>query len=362
MRLVSPLLKHFVYPGLAISGYLRYRVGAGPAIVAYHGLLPAGYEGIDRALDGSLISAESFRRQLRLLKSLYNVISPEQFLLWCEANQQLPPRSVLLTCDDGLKNTLTDMLPILQELKLSCLFFVTGGSLGDTPAMLWYEELFLMFLAAPETFALKLSEIGGHVSGRKGDRSLWWNLIRRLSQYDCSVRGEVLEKVRVQLGLSGDWNAKYRGDSACGRRFLMLSVAELRRLAAAGVCVGAHTVSHPMLSQLSPDLAWSEIVESRRGLEQALGRPVWALAYPFGHSSSVTGRELEMAERAGFKCAFLNVGGGFGAETPRFAMPRVHVTADMSLAEFEAHVSGFYRSLRRSLLGAAGDGAMELRS
>jgi len=45
----------------------------------------------------------------------------------------------------------------------------------------------------------------------------------------------------------------------------------------------------------------------------------------------------------------MNTGGGFGAKINRFALPRVHVTADMSLAEFEAHVSGFYRNLRRRL-------------
>ena len=38
---------------------------------------------------------------------------------------------MLLTCDDGLQNTLTDMLPVLQELGLSCLFFVTGASLSE---------------------------------------------------------------------------------------------------------------------------------------------------------------------------------------------------------------------------------------
>ncbi len=51
----------------------------------------------------------------------------------------------------------------------------------------------------------------------------------------------------------------------------------------------------------------------------------------------------------------MNVGGGFrgkiSAEINRFALPRVHVTADMTLAEFEAHISGFYRSLRKRLLG-----------
>jgi hypothetical protein len=42
----------------------------------------------------------------------------------------------------------------------------------------------------------------------------------------------------------------------------------------------------------------------------------------------------------------MNTGGGFGATNYRFAIPRVHVTADMNLSEFEANISGFYRSLR----------------
>ena len=60
-----------------------------------------------------------------------------------------------------------------------------------------------------------------------------------------------------------------------------------------------------------------------------------------------------MAQEAGFECAFMNVGGGFGAPLPKFALPRVHVTADMGLAEFEAHVSGFQQALRARFLREA---------
>jgi hypothetical protein len=174
-----------------------------------------------------------------------------------------------------------------------------------------------------------------------------------LSQYESKVRRVLLDKIRGQFGLSEDWRAVYGKDPASERRFYMLNAVEVRRLASAGMCIGAHTLSHPMLSQLPADLAWNEISEGRRRLEQVLGQPVWALAYPFGDPGSVTARECEMAERAGFKCAFLNVGGGFGAATPQFSLPRVHVPSDMGLAEFEAHVSGFYRGLRRRLRGKA---------
>jgi hypothetical protein len=101
-----------------------------------------------------------------------------------------------------------------------------------------------------------------------------------------------------------------------------------------------------MLSQSSPDVAWSEISDSKHNLEQALGQEIWALAYPFGDSTSVTSREVQMAKRAGFKAAFLNIGGGFGTPTPGFALPRVHITSEMTLVEFEAHISGVHRSLQ----------------
>ena len=181
MRVVSPLLKHAVFPGLAKLGYLRRCNGAGPAIVTYHGIFPQGYKMIDPDLDGSLVSADSFRRQLRLLKSHYNVISPQQFLDWCEAKQDLPPRSVLLTCDDDLRNTLTEMVPILQEHGLSCLFFVTGASLGAMPAMLWYEQLYLMLLTVKEDIALELSDdFRARASSLPDRRRVWWSLVKHL--------------------------------------------------------------------------------------------------------------------------------------------------------------------------------------
>ena len=68
MKLVSPLLKHVVYPGLARAGYLRRFARNGPAVVTFHGVLPEGYRTIDSGLDGSLVSTSSLRLQIRLLQ------------------------------------------------------------------------------------------------------------------------------------------------------------------------------------------------------------------------------------------------------------------------------------------------------
>jgi peptidoglycan/xylan/chitin deacetylase (PgdA/CDA1 family) len=349
MKFISPFLKHVVYPGLSKGGYLRSAASAGPTVLTYHGVLPSGYASIDPDLDGSLVSADSFRQQLRFIKDQYNVISPEEFLGWCESGYELSSRSVLLTCDDGLRNSLTDMLPILQEADLPCLFFVTGASLTNSPTMLWYEELYLMFLAAPEGFTIKLLdiELHEHAKTRREKRALWWDIVARLSRHDINRRQELLERIRVQLGLNEWWAAEYYENPVLNRRFLVLDQSGLRQLVDAGAHIGAHTLSHPMLSQSSPDVALKEISDCKLRLENALERKVWALAYPFGDSSSVTSRELQMAKCAGYQCAFLNMGGGIGTQTSKFALPRMHVTAQMTLAEFEAHISGFHRLLQQ---------------
>lgn len=354
MRLISPLLKRVVYPALSATGYLRPRGGIGQlSIVTYHGVRPVGYAPRDSSLDGNLVSEDDLRAQLRLLKNRYHVISPENFLSWLRNQETLPPYSVLLTCDDGLQNALTDMLPVLLDEGVRCLFFVTGASASATRTMLWYEDLFLLFLRVP---AGKFDVSYGGVSIQVELRSLeqrrvgWWDSVKRLSRLDSENRNAFIRFARAQFGLT-ERDLDTPGP-AC-RRFGLLTATELRELASAGMTIGAHTLGHPMLSHASAELAFAEICDGKTRLESILGKAVWAFAYPFGDAQSVTPQILTMARQAGFEAAFLNYAGGFGADLPRYSLPRVHVTAAMSLAEFEAHVSGFYEWLRRS----AGRGA-----
>jgi peptidoglycan/xylan/chitin deacetylase (PgdA/CDA1 family) len=350
---VSPILKRVVYPWLANSGYLRHRADGGSfCVITYHGILPEGYRVSDPQQDGSLVSAENFRSQLRLLKECYHIVSPEQVRDWAVDGKALPELAILLTCDDGLRNALTGMTPILREENLSCLFFVLGASVAENAQMLWYEELYLLMLAAPAgNYPFDFPGVTVELADRTRRRSAWWNLVKKLSQYDQAARIHFIETARLEFGLPEGWNAGCWNSEAQRQRFSLLTADELRQLVDLGMSIGSHTLNHPILSQQTSDEVWKEISESRGVLENAVGKPVWALAYPFGDPAAVTTREMQMAEQAGFQCAFMNVGGGFGAQLPRFALPRVHVTAEMTLSEFEAHVSGFHRDFRSRLSG-----------
>ncbi len=358
MRLVTPILKHVLYPCLANSGYLRRRdCGDGFCAITYHGILPEGYEVSDPHLDGSLITAENFHRQLRLLKSQYNVISPERVRDWLVDGKELPERAILLTCDDGLRNALTGMVPILREENLSCLFFVLALSAREEAQTLWYENLYLLLRAAQAgSYSFPTLQVNFELADTQREpqqrRGAWWVLVNKLSEHDHSAREEFIDAAGIQFRLSARSHIESSGTKLWRNRFSLLNVEEARQLADLGMSIGAHTLSHPVLSRQSSEMAWREISESRSLLQDALGQPVWALAYPFGDPVSVTHREMQIAEQAGFQCAFMNTGGGFGAQFSRFAIPRVHVTRDMTLSEFEAHVSGFHRDFRSRVLGS----------
>lgn len=62
----------------------------------------------------------------------------------------------------------------------------------------------------------------------------------------------------------------------------MMSEAQLRDLADAGWELGAHTMTHPDMSELGYEACLAEIEQSRDALERVAGARVLTFAYPFG--------------------------------------------------------------------------------
>jgi peptidoglycan/xylan/chitin deacetylase (PgdA/CDA1 family) len=345
MRLVSPLLKHAVYPALHHVGWLdRIMPPNGYAVVNYHGVTSSDHSNLDLFLDGNLVNAGTLRRQLQFLKSHYHIIHPDDFRAWIERGAPLPPRAVLVTCDDGLLNTLTDMLPVLQSENVPCLFFVTGASCGDSPGMLWYEELYRLMRIKPLCGALQLqADQSSDFASSENFQVCWWKTVREASRLEAGDRAEWVRRVRGYCGPIQLTDSE--------RRWRLLNRDELRRLANAGMTIGAHSLTHPVLSLCSEDEARREIHQSKIDLERALGRPIWAFAYPFGNASTMGERELRLAREAGFACAFLNVEHWSDGPLNPYALTRTHVTLPTKLPELAAHLSGLHLRLQRAVSG-----------
>lgn len=75
----------------------------------------------------------------------------------------------------------------------------------------------------------------------------------------------------------------------------------LRRLLDAGVAIGSHSVNHPDFAALDADEARTELVASRRRIEDRLGIDVHDFAIPFGQSANWTGALTRLANDVGYR-------------------------------------------------------------
>jgi peptidoglycan/xylan/chitin deacetylase (PgdA/CDA1 family) len=61
-----------------------------------------------------------------------------------------------------------------------------------------------------------------------------------------------------------------------------MSWQQLREVAEQGFILGAHSVSHPMLTEITPEDALREIADSKAELETRISKPIEFFCYPYG--------------------------------------------------------------------------------
>jgi peptidoglycan/xylan/chitin deacetylase (PgdA/CDA1 family) len=127
----------------------------------------------------------------------------------------------------------------------------------------------------------------------------------------------------------------------------MMTWSQIRELGRLGHEIGAHTVNHVKLTQVSPEVAAAEIVDSKRVLEDALGAEVVSFAYPKGRLDD---RIASMVAEAGFRWAVTTEPALVGPNPDWLRLPRVWIDRECAPSEFLAKVSPaetWYRRLDR---------------
>ncbi|HYZ90478.1 MAG TPA: polysaccharide deacetylase family protein [Myxococcales bacterium] len=108
-----------------------------------------------------------------------------------------------------------------------------------------------------------------------------------------------------------------RDEDGIRRRYLVWP--EIRGLAAAGMEIGSHSVSHRRFADLTGDEVQSELKRSKQGLEDALGRGIEVFSYPY---NSVRRWMEPLVRDAGYRAA---AAGTVHGSADRFALYRMGV-------------------------------------
>jgi peptidoglycan/xylan/chitin deacetylase (PgdA/CDA1 family) len=241
-------------------------------------------------------------RQARYLARHYAVLPVEE-LVDRMAEGTLPRNAAAITFDDGYRDTMTHAAPILARHGLPATVFLATGFIGTTDVP-WHDRLATAFKLSPRS----------SVVAHSGEELVIDTVDGRLA---------ALARTRAHLKTMGEeqfrraFNRLLENLGASDQRSpqnAMLSWDDVHALRGLGFVIGAHTVSHPILSRVSPERARAEILGSREMIQGACGAAPRAFAYPNGRSADYTAGVVDMVRAAGFSCAVTT---RFGLNTAR---------------------------------------------
>ncbi|KQV92165.1 polysaccharide deacetylase family protein [Pelomonas sp. Root1237] len=220
------------------------------------------------------VDAARFDELLGWAKAWFNVLPLDTAIRQLHEGS-LPARAAALSFDDGYADNHDVALPLLQKHGLPCSFFVATGFLDG--GRMWNDTL----IESVRLSAKAMLDLRGLQDGRgedlgqlalgdtAGRRAMLGKLIERVKYLPPEPRLACVNAIaaRAEVNPPDD---------------LMMSSEQVRSLRRAGMQIGAHTVSHPILATLDASQAADEIGRSRDVLQQLLGEKVGLFAYPNG--------------------------------------------------------------------------------
>lgn len=291
------------------------------AVLLYHRVLAAP----DPVNDWDVTAAE-FAQQMRALRAWFNPLPLSEALARLAAGS-LPPRAVSVTFDDGYADNADVALPILLRAQVPATFFIATGFLNG--GRMWNDTVGEAIRAWPDPTldagfgALDVATADSKRAAIKATLGHW----KYLPATERAARTEALAA-----------SARISPASA-----LMMSDHNVKTLREAGMEIGAHTVTHPILAMADPATAMREIGDSRTYLEDLLREPVTLFAYPNGRPDADYGaREIAAVRAAGFAAAVSTAPGVATADADAFQIPRF-TPWDRAAARFSLRLAAQYR-------------------
>lgn len=262
------------------------------------------------------VKPEHFTDQVACLRAHFPMLSMDELAAGLKGSR-LPKRAVVLTFDDGYADLLSYVAPVLASHKVPATTFVTVGGLGRRSAFWWDELARMLFKERGTPLSLQLTvgheTFTWHTQGlrRQTEMEIYYEIHRLLRPLSEMERHDALLALRSQ---SGPLPPAPQGDRP-------LSVAELRALASTGwMGIGAHTMTHPMLSAQPENTQRWEIMESRTRLEALVGESIDSFAYPHGDLGPSTAK---LVRECGFRLAFTAAAGLVRNRTDTYRLPRL---------------------------------------
>ncbi|MDP8217552.1 MAG: polysaccharide deacetylase family protein [Candidatus Theseobacter exili] len=281
-----------------------------------------------------------FKSHMDYIHKNFNAVSIEDILLWLNNKQDLPERPVLISFDDGYRDNLTCALPVLQEMNLPAIIFLTTDYIGNT--FPFYCDISAWCFHHTKINDIYLPLIGRCAWTSKSSRINVLNeWLKKLKTVDNDMKNIAMEQLPEILGLN-----------LPPKTFdeLILTWDNVKTLISSGISIGSHTQSHAILTRVSEEQAYKEITNSKTCIEEKTGYKISCFAYPNGMQSDFSSKTHNMLRSAGYEAAFTLLHGPAKLSEIRqnpLAIRRIYISGKDNMPRFIAKLSGIPRILKQ---------------
>lgn len=304
---IKDTVRIVLYRSGVLEAWHRHRNRHALTVLIFHRVLPAGSDALAQSEREFAFSVDGFARTLDFVARYYHVVSLTQVKAAIDGKEQLPACPLLITFDDGWRDTVQFAMPELKRRGLPALLFL-ATEVMDLDQPRWWQDAAVAVLANPQT-APKLLQALGMPADAVTKPGFSQRVAAKLAGLPEAQRRLVIEQADPTVL------------QAIAER-QMVTTDDLRQWTDNGFELGGHGHSHsPIAYAVNPG---AEITECRSHL-RALGLEDLSLSYPHGVKNDAS---RELLKEAGFEVVFdsnpclANV-----ANLPklRFDVPRIHL-------------------------------------
>jgi peptidoglycan/xylan/chitin deacetylase (PgdA/CDA1 family) len=240
------------------------------------------------------VGVDLFDAQMALLRERFELVNASQ-LSKARSEGRLRRNMVAVTIDDGYEDFIHYALPILTRYRIPATLYVTSEFI-DQRLWLWPDLLrYAIENSSKDAIECELSGQRRAIDLRtpSAREQAWHTLADHALTLPTNDAQQFLRTVTGEL--------KTSVPDTPTAPFRALTWDQLREVARAGIEVGGHTCTHPLLTQCTESQIASEVGASKHDLESQLQVSVTSIAYPHGICDD---RVRRLVKQAGYENAY----------------------------------------------------------
>ncbi|WP_299125658.1 polysaccharide deacetylase family protein [uncultured Tenacibaculum sp.] len=245
------------------------------------------------------LELKDFREQIKYLKENYNFITTEELIESVYNNYKLPPKSVLLTFDDGYVDHYTNVFPILKEFGIQGSFYIPAKTVKEHK-VLDVNKIHFILASVPDKSKIvaDIKDLLIDIKERHdiNDFEYYYKKLAIESRYDTAevifikrlLQVELEEEIRMEI-VDFLFKKYLKVSEPNFAKQLYLNEDQIKEMISEGMHIGCHGYNHYWWNRLKPNELEKEIDLSLDFLE-SLGVDLsnWTAAYPYGsHNEDV---------------------------------------------------------------------------